>query len=226
MTKFDPLTLVTALEDVSKRIGDAVLGADSPDKIDWVYIDKQRAFAKAIYAAVENDGEVKSLAPKKIMNSFAEDMKHNYLGERLTFDGRIFDVIEEVQPEDDAFLDVEEMMVENLSIKQAYEENIEDEFEYDDRLEELKEENRKYFQEFHIWKVPHDSYLYWGLNLYADRLGKDLTDIVRNCLFYNDDIYFTSGGGYDFISRELLGGDLEHNARNDFFKIINGKKVE
>lgn len=70
--------------------------------------------------------------------------------------------------------------------------------------------------------LPERSLLYHALLKYFH--GKEnLLKRIRSAVEDDDGIYFASGFGYDWISADLLGGEPDGQAKNDFLKWINKK---
>lgn len=71
-----------------------------------------------------------------------------------------------------------------------------------------------------VWRIKNDNLLMKALIEYFGGYQEALSKI-RSAVAYSDEIYFVTGGGYDIIDKDLLGGDGSGKTKEDFLKKIN-----
>lgn len=71
-----------------------------------------------------------------------------------------------------------------------------------------------------FWFLPENSFLFHALVRYFRNRANFLSH-VRSVIADDDGIYFPTGVGYDIISADLLGGQADGQARQDFLNWIN-----
>lgn len=74
-----------------------------------------------------------------------------------------------------------------------------------------------------IWTLKRNSVLMLALIEYFGGYQEALSKI-RSAVACSDEIYFVTGGGYDIIDKDLLGGDGSGKTKDDFLKKINQNK--
>lgn len=104
-------------------------------------------------------------------------------------------------------------------MQEVYADPMSNEYFADEILTQIKNQEED-ISDLSFWYIPFHSLLWRALVLYYGNYDK-ATHSIRSAVTDEEGIYFATGGGYDIISADLLNGQADGKAKQDFLEFIN-----